>query len=254
MKKMLGLMVAATMLLGAFGAAQNDLRYTFWSQGPDSYRDGTAVLDGEFYALVWVKEGETFGGFNADGSLASASNRLVVEGPYARGGKCKHMVHLVTPTEAAQYAGGNFQLHLLDTRRADGSLSGYTVGADNSYAPKMVNGYQSVYEVSSAAAALSVALGVRSPICIENVSVVPTDAPTPKITGVKMRRGVNGQEMVITVKGTAAYLNYTVASGVTPSALTSTDVGVTGEADAEKEIEIVVPATGASGFFKVIRK
>ena len=58
MKKLLFTMVVAAFG-AAFGAA-NDTILTFSTQGPDTYGDGSTVLDGERYALVWVKDGTAF--------------------------------------------------------------------------------------------------------------------------------------------------------------------------------------------------
>lgn len=73
MKKLVTMVVGAMAAVAAFGAAQNDLRVTFWSAGPDQYKDGSTVVDGEMYALVWTKAGSTFAGFAADGSLVDAA-------------------------------------------------------------------------------------------------------------------------------------------------------------------------------------
>ena len=50
MKKLLFTMVVAAFG-AAFGAA-NDTILVFSTKGPDTYADGTSVLDGERYALV----------------------------------------------------------------------------------------------------------------------------------------------------------------------------------------------------------
>ena len=255
MKRFLSAMFAAALAAVAVGADQNDLRYTFWSKGPDTYKDGAEALDGEFYALVWVKAGDAFGGFNADGTLANAANKMVVEGPYAQGGRCKPMLHLVSAAESSQYAGGSFQLHLLDTRKADGTLAGYDL-VDGAFVPRMVNGYESVCEVSSTAASLAVALGVKSPIAITKVSGIPDGTPKPQIVDVQVRDGANGPELVIRAKGTAAYLNY-IAAEVSLSgeaAEGKATSSFTGSSDPDAVVEIVVPATGNRGLYKLMRK
>ena len=61
MKKtmMMGLVLAGA--LGAFAGVDN-VAITFSTPGPDAYRDGRTVLDGECYALVWTPTGASFGG------------------------------------------------------------------------------------------------------------------------------------------------------------------------------------------------
>ena len=52
-----------TMMLGVAGlavasfAAVDDTLISFSTPGPDKYADGTDVLAGECYALVWSKDG-----------------------------------------------------------------------------------------------------------------------------------------------------------------------------------------------------
>ena len=65
--------------------------FPVFTDGIDLYEDGTQVLDGERYALVYVAEGQTFGGFLTDGTLADpANNKIVTDKLYAKGGKCEY--------------------------------------------------------------------------------------------------------------------------------------------------------------------
>ena len=50
------------------GAGTDDTLIAFSTKGPDRYADGTTVLDGECYALVWSIDGN-FDGFSADGRI-----------------------------------------------------------------------------------------------------------------------------------------------------------------------------------------
>ena len=79
MNKFLALF-AAVAVSAAFGAA-NDTLLTFSTPGIDKYADGRRVLDGECYALVWTKDGATFGGIAADGKLLSENDKLTVRIP-----------------------------------------------------------------------------------------------------------------------------------------------------------------------------
>ena len=259
MKKLIGSMVLAAAALAA-NAAVDDLRLTFYTKGPDTYADGTTVKDGEFYALVWVAKDAAFQGFNADGTLvAKETNELVAAVPFAENGHLAFCKKQIAASEMVRYAGGTFELVMLDTRNADGTVSAaQRVDGTGAWELKAVNGYQSVASTTPQAAALSTALDIDLPIRISFVSEVPADAPKPVITSTTMREGANGREMVIRVKGTAAYLRYTVAAvklGETAEASSRQDeaTAANGSADPEAEIEIVVPATADSGFFTVIR-
>ncbi len=246
MKKVIGMALAMAAAV-CFGEAQNDLRVTFSTKGPDAYKDGTTVLDGEFYALVW-SAGE-FGGFAADGSVVGG--KVLATVPFAKDGRLPFTKFLIPAAEKADYATGSFSVVLLDTRKADGTLA-ESVVVDGMKAPAAVNGWVATATVGVAEAAASASLGVASPVTIASASALPEDAPTPVITGVRKE----GDYLVLTVKGTAAYLRYNVAGGATPDA-----IGSEGSAEAPKDgatseddtIELKVPVKGESGFYKVIR-
>ena len=264
MKKLICSMVLAAATFAA-NAAVDDVRLTFCTKGPDTYKDGTTVKDGEFYALVWVAKDAAFQGFNADGTLvAKETNELVAAVPFAENGHLAFCKKQIAASEMAHYAGGTFELVMLDTRNADGTVSA-AKRADGTGAWELaaVNGYQPVASMTPQAAALSTALDIDSPIKIAFTSAIPADAPKPVVTGMTMREGANGREMVIKVKGTAAYLRYAASSvklGGTRSVASEdgTDAvasaSVNGASDPDEEIEIVVPATDESGFFSVNRK
>ena len=264
-KTMVGMMMALAGAL-AFAAEQNDFRLTLSTKGVDSYAAApkTAVLDGEFYALVWTKDAATPVVFNADGTVKGEAE-LVVSGPWAKGGKCGYVLHQIPAADMARYAGGTFRLVALDTRKADGTLAGYDRDADGYAHPKMVNGYSVVCAMTADAAILSSALDLAAPILISQTSEVPEGTPQPVIVGMTMRQGPNGREMVIRVKGTAAYLNYTATAvslgdaangeaASSPLQKEETSTSTAGASDPDAEIEIVVPATADRGLFKIIRK
>ena len=118
MKKIMMMLTAAVGL--AAMAGQDNLLMKFSTVGPDTYADGkTPVADGEFYALVWVKAGAAFAGFNADGTVVDAENSaLICAVPYAENGRCPETVLEIDRVLADAYAGaGAFELHVMDTRR-----------------------------------------------------------------------------------------------------------------------------------------
>lgn len=259
MKKILiGMMV---MLSGAMvlAAEQNDFRLTFSTKGKDVYsaEPKTTILDGEFYALVWSETANTPIVFNADGTIKGEAE-LVAAGPWAKDGKCGYVLHTIPAAEMQRYAGGVFSLVALDTRKADGTLSGYERDASGAARPRMVNGYFTICSIACDAARLSSVLDIDSPISISETSAVPEGTPKPEITGMKMRKGAKGMEMVLKVKGTSAYLNYTATSvglcGEENGAQVEGVTATTGAANPNDEVEIVVPATEKMQLFKVNRK
>lgn len=255
MKNLL-LMAAVLMTSLTFGAAQNDLRLMFWSNGPDKYQDGSVVADGEMYALVWVKDGAEFAGFKADGSLAGdGAAELLACGPWALNGGCRPVLHLIAADDAPKYADGSYRLVVLDTRNADGTVSAPAHDADGKVVLTVVNGSQSVAETAGRVAGLSADLKSASGILIDAPSAVPADAPRPQITGLEMVT-VNGQRMMrLTVRNTVPYLRYKAAAVDVGSAaaVEATGAPVNGADGDDREVEVLIPAEGNSGFYKVIR-
>ena len=116
MKKSVVVMIAAVAAGAAF-AAQNNALVTFSTRGPDTYADGTTVLDGECYALVWSPDGTTVT-FEADGGLKGG--KMVLAAPFAKGGRCpKVLFDVDAKLYEKELASGTWGVYLLDTRRWD---------------------------------------------------------------------------------------------------------------------------------------
>ena len=115
-----GLLVAATM----FGAEVKDqLTLAMSTPGPDTYADGSPVLVGETYLLVYVKQGAVFGGVQTDGSLVDPLNNVIVtRGQAVEGAKCGYKA--IQYPAATYPEGGSWVIVLLDTRKADGAVGG----------------------------------------------------------------------------------------------------------------------------------
>ena len=247
MKKMM-LMIAAVAAGAILQAGQDNLLLTFSTPGPDTYADGTAVKDGERYALVWVKKGATFAGFLADGTVADReTSALICSVPFAENGRCPETVLEMDRVLADAYAGaGTFELHVMDTRDAE--------GAPKAALADGVNG-------SGAAAAFSLAVSGGAVVQRQEVTAkkatlaatataLPPSIPQPKITSIKVENGL----VKLTVKGTSKLLRYGVITGDTPDDLAPLPVSA-GVADGDDfgEIEIAVPAEKGGRFFKVGR-
>ena len=95
MKKPMGMVSALAMASAAAFGGISDRVVVFSTPGPDRYADGSKVLDGECYALVWSPVGEVFGGFNADGTAVNAADRVVLAGALAKNGKCMEAIFQV---------------------------------------------------------------------------------------------------------------------------------------------------------------
>lgn len=258
MKKIL-IAACALMTTMVASADMDDLRVTFETTGPDVYMDGSTVLDGEYYALVWLKDGAEFGGFNADATLIdNANNELVVTVPFAEGGRCPFSYKQIDKALLARYATGSFIVVLLDTRDASGkALQGSRVDGNGVKVPATVNGYSTVTEVSGYAALYGRQIALDVPVNVTTVSGLALDTVRPVITDIKVREGKNGREAVLKVKCTKSYLHY-VAAGSDTLADGEFDKieesAANGAADESQEIEIVVPADKVSNFYQIMRK
>ena len=228
-------------------AAANDVVLTFSTPGPDTYADGTTVLDGESYALVWTKAGATFGGISADGKLLSANDKIVLVAGVAEGGKCPTTVFEVEAADFAAYEGGGFALYLLDTRvkDAEGKVSVAGVDAFALDAPNVVNAIGAANAPASAKASStstsSLNLASASAVALADVGVhAKIDVPT--ITALK----VEGETVSITVKDTSPTADYFVVPGTTPGSFATA-------LDAKQENgTFTFPKPKDASFFKVI--
>lgn len=119
MKKLMVMMAMAAGLT-CFAGSQNDTVISFSTRGPDTYDGRTVVVDNECYALVWIKDGFAFGGFNDNGALADEENNAVVRiVNVAVDGHCPDVSFVVAAEDVAEggkYFGGSFKVYLLDTR------------------------------------------------------------------------------------------------------------------------------------------
>jgi len=226
----------AVALAGAALAAANDVLITFSTPGPDTYADGTAVLDGERYALCWSKDFSQFA-IKADGTAEGGT--VVLKAPVAKGGRCPTTVFEVDADYAKNFTGGEWAVYLLDTRKfaADGTAS--LAGAAGT-----VNTAGQVGTVSIGSGTVASLTGAAA-----TASDLPAgvELPKPEITGIKVEAGY----VYVTVKG-APYLGYGLVSGDTPDALTEAPEAERAATGAE-EITIVTPAKAGGAFFKVTR-
>ena len=177
-KTLLVAMVAAAGL--AFGAV-NDTILTFGTKGPDTYIDGKTVLDGECYAVVWTPNGSAFGGFASNGSLLSATDKLILVAGLAKDGCCPQTLFEIDAKDAEAYKNGKFALYLLDTRvkTASGEVVAGGASVFSKKAPGAVN--------AAGMAAQSDGFGIVSQQGVALAEVgAHTEIAAPQIKGFKM--------------------------------------------------------------------
>lgn len=250
------------LLCTAAFASMEDKVLRFSTPGPDRYADGTLVVDGECYALVWSPKGSTFAGFSADGTTVSSADRVVLAAPLAVDGRCRDSLFQISAEEYAELAGGVWAVCLVDTRLANGVPAGV---ANN--APLRVNRWGAVRNEVKISTASTLALdGIVAPkaggrsllaaaapseagVCAGTLSAVPDSVTQPRITGFEVVDGVAR----LTVEDTVPFLTYTISAGDTPDALTADDAAGWVDGDTAKPIEIETDAVKGSRFFKVTR-
>ncbi len=184
MKKTLS--IVSFLLLGsaAFSAELAQLTLSISTPGPDLYADGTQVLPGETYLLVYVKQGAAFLGVMSDGTLVDPVNNLVAtKGMAVQGAKCGF--------KAIQYpadlypAGGSWVIVLLDSRDASGAVGGLVAAQGASAAAAAASGSSTALNAVSGAGEG----GSTSGLTAATLSQAPADTPAPVITAVQPQGG-----------------------------------------------------------------
>ena len=238
------------LFLGFFGTvfanSVEDARLLFSTKGPDRYADGSVVLDGECYALVWSKDGN-FDGFDANGACIDSNDKIVLVAPVAKGGRCPPVLFQIPAAEVDALAGGQYAVYLLDTRiLADGEVKAVGVSSGQL---ALMNGYGeasaaiSVKSLSNTTAKESDAadggLVAAKGVC------APAGCAQPRIKAIR----IEGENVFLTVENLGGFLRVRSGSDVSVSGATGAAV----EASGDEDVTIVTRKPGNSGFFKVIR-
>lgn len=233
MKKLLTIGCVA-MAMGAFAAA-DDVLISFSTPGQDTYADGTKVLDGERYALVFQPTGTT-GAFAVNNDGTTVNGSVVLVAPLAKNGKCPPVVFEIDSADyKANYEGkGKFAVYMLDTRVTATSL--YLPGVSGM--TDFVNGYAAATEMKAAS-------GQGNTLAANKVNGaavgVALEIDSPTITAMKMENG----KVTITVNGMSPAATYKVVSGTDIKSLST-------EVDAQQNGDtFTISPTDGSKFFKV---
>ena len=215
---------------------------TFSTQGPDKYADGSLVLDGECYALVWSSDG-VFEGIGVDGKALDENDKVVYIGEFAKDGKCDPVAFQIADDA---FAGGAFELWVLDTRVIDNGVV-TKVGKTSGVVTRAAKATAAVVKADSSAP--SEATGIEGGAITAVPSINPADVPLPKIAGIAFDRDASGNEVVVLeIENTRVGVNYTVESGDTPSMYAAAEGKVTSGNNGK--IKVIVPKRGDTGFFK----
>ena len=255
------MLVYAMLSPGLAFASIADRVVRFSSLGPDRYADGSVVVDGECYALVWSPAGKEFSGFNADGTPVSPGDRVVLAGALAKDGKCRDAIFQIPAEEYEALKIGNWAVCLVDTR----NMAGVPVGVRDGK-PLRVNrwgvipGGVNIAEAgsskfrlaaSSATAGSDTTGGTRSVASVRAtvLSAVPPSIMQPKITAME----ISDDEVVLAVEDTVPYISYTIVSGAEPGNLKTDYFADVVDGEDGKEVVIGTAKSVNRRFFKVTR-
>ena len=249
MNKILMTVLVLAGAVGAFAGVDN-VAITFSTPGPDTYRDGRTVLDGECYALVWTPTGAAFGGIAADGAAVSPS-KLVLKAPVAKGGRCPRILFEIDENYVkANCPGGTWNVVLLDTRRFETDADGVVVNGPDGLPKVVCWGAESsvVNDFGAAGPAVVGTMGAANAaerVISGHGSALPKGKGSPRITDFRIVEG----NVYITVKGTHGSVRYGVKSGGRPNALEGDGKVRYGVTDGE--MIIVKPVKDGGEFFNV---
>ena len=226
-------------LFSLYANSVEDSAIVFSTVGPDKYADGSTVLDGELYALVWTNDG-VFEGFSADGKALDEKDKILIVAPLAKDGRCPKVVFQISRAAAVNY--GKFEVFVMDTRVVAASGVVTPHGAENGEV-KLVNGYGRVPVKISLSNLSSKAEGAA----VANLnSAAPKDARQPRVKAMR----IEGDEVVLTVENLPGYMR--VQSGRDASTVDSTGAALEVPASGDT-VTIKAPKVGDSGFYRVIR-
>lgn len=244
MNKFAAVLFALAFAGAAFGAA-NDTVLSFSTPGIDKYADGSRVMNGESYALVWTASGATFGGLSAACQPVSETDKVVLVAPLAKRGRCPLTVVEINAEDAKQYEGGTFSLYLLDTRvkGSDGvvALAAYVNGI-----PRVVNSFglsDAASKDFESVAGVTGGINASAPVKLGEVGVY-SQIESPMITAIEIK----GAKIRLQVKGMSAAADYFVVPGATPGSFAP---AIDATVDAEG-FTFDKPEDQDSTFFKVI--
>lgn len=236
----------------AFASIDNVV-VTFSTKGPDTYADGNVVVDGEIYALVWVKNGVTFAGIDANGDVVDKDNsRVLLKAPVAKGGHCPNIQFEIDADyyQSAGLKNGQLFVYLMDTRRFQMDDNGIVKDADGhpivasvGDTSKLVNGYGAATDaiICDQFAAANLSKSAKT----GEAAAVPEKGKQLKIKDIKLVEG----NVWIYVSGSLQSMRYGVKMGKMPNELKKNVKELYGSGN--DDLIIVTPQKEDSAFFSV---
>lgn len=245
------------MAAGAvFAVGQPEVQVvTFSSQGTDTYEDGSAVLDGECYALVWSPDGQ-FGGIDGNGGAKREGDKVVYIGDFAKDGRCRSVEFHVANgyfTEYERKKVGKFALWVLDTRV-------FKDGEQTSFGKQDGGGVIVSYAAPAAEAVVAASFGAGAPGAITGTGAQAGQSTTdlanlqpPVIDGPYFEKDASGAQHVrIGLKKTVPGAKYAIL-GADNVMMKGAKEGVVTTGTGE-DLTVIAPDTGSfkGNFYKAV--
>ena len=183
--KVLYVAILAGLIMQNIFAAEGDLFKSYVTTGKDCYADGSALTGGEIYALVWMKSGFDFKGFNLDGTLVDAVNNDLVS--FTRVEDPSRSVTLIFHVDEdyrKAHSYGQYRVVILDTRRVNGVLAEFGQNAQGFAALRQINGWGWA-DVVAQVQAKTVMASMPKGFVVDFESLLPKDFPQSVITGME---------------------------------------------------------------------
>ena len=239
----LGLAVAAGAVLGSDGLSQ--LTMTISTPGPDYYKDGSKVKDGETYLLVYLKTTNKFYGVRMNGSLVDPVNNVIAAVGHAKNYACafqpiQYSTNLYPST-------GRWVIDLLDTRTANGTVGGLVVGngasqsasSPSATAPTVVD-YAATMTGSNATLASTV---IAPPL---------PGTPAPVITSITQKNGATTVKFNNLINGNNYYLQEVASVGNSWTTTPVVNPIPCVQSDALIEVEVPAVPGQTTRFFRIV--
>ena len=254
MKKSMIAVFAGLMSVAAFAEVNDIVFLSFSTSSNECYADGSQVIPGEVYALVWTPAGSEFAGINADGT-AIAPSKVALLAPIANK-ECQNVNFQADTTWVNGITDGRegtWSVYLLDTRRYPTvkDAEGNDV-VDKSGTPTVggnaVNGYGAV--ATLAGEGMSISGAASGAVAVTTGSAAPAAASNLKVRDIKFI----GDNVYIYVTGSLSCLQYELKSGNEPGALAAPADGKAQYGTGDDNMVIITPKKPGAQFFKVNRK
>lgn len=232
MKKILAAVFA--LATAAVFAGANDLLISFSTPGPDKYADGTTVLDGELYSLVWT--------------AADGTQETLVSLPLAKDGKCGFYYFVIDEGDVAKkYKGGTWGVYLLDTRDFVNDPTGKTLSAIGEDGKPATVNVTAVVKDGIAKTSGFASASVKDGVAAGAYDLAAANVPDPKVTGIK----IVGANVIVTVKDTVPFVGYTLQAGDDTINFAVPEGATSASGNDANEISLIAPKKEGAQFFKV---